>query len=82
MRDGRREGVWTTWSEDGRKQSQCSYHMGVPWGEFIRWDASGGIEERGGYVDGKKDGVWASKDSNGAISIVTYRNGEYVPDAD
>ncbi len=74
---------------DGRQYAEISsntgdyvevahFDKGVPTGEFLQtWAESGDVKVRGGYKDGKKNGVWVEIRRDGKIeSEITYADGK------
>lgn len=63
--DGRQEGEWTMWYENGRRASLDHYRNGVQNGLHTSWYANGTTSIEGEYHDGKREGVWTSWDPTG-----------------
>jgi antitoxin component YwqK of YwqJK toxin-antitoxin module len=55
---GKREGLWTSWSPDGKKLFEAAYHRGNLHGPFTRWHPGGAKAEEGTYRDGRPDGTF------------------------
>lgn len=67
-RDGRQDGEWTMWFDNGRRASVDHYRDGVQEGTHISWYASGVKATEGNYRDGKRVGVWTQWDPTGLNS--------------
>jgi len=67
-RDGRQEGEWTMWYENGRRASVDHYRNGVQEGTHTSWYANGVMSITGEYRDGKREGIWTTWDPSGLIS--------------
>lgn len=64
-RDGKQEGEWTTWYENGQRSAVDHYHDGLQNGLHASWYANGAKAIEGGYRDGKREGVWTLWDPSG-----------------
>jgi antitoxin component YwqK of YwqJK toxin-antitoxin module len=71
-RDGKQNGEWTMWYDNGQKASIDHYKDGVQDGEHIGWYTNGKISAIGQYRNGKREGVWKRWDPQG------FRNWEEV----
>jgi antitoxin component YwqK of YwqJK toxin-antitoxin module len=67
-RDGRQDGEWTMWFDNGRRAAVDHYRAGVQDGTHISWYASGVKALEGNYRDGKRVGVWTRWDPTGLNS--------------
>jgi len=63
--DGKQDGEWTLWYDNGQKASIDHYKDGVQDGEHIGWYTNGKISAMGQYKDGKREGVWKRWDPQG-----------------
>jgi hypothetical protein len=70
--DGKQDGEWTMWYDNGQKASTDHYKSGLQDGEHIGWYTNGKISAMGKYKDGKREGVWKRWDPQG------FRNWEEV----
>jgi len=61
----RRDGVWTSWFENGNKNSQGKYVNGTLHGKYRVWHANGKLFYKGQYDMGRQVGVWEFYDSLG-----------------
>jgi antitoxin component YwqK of YwqJK toxin-antitoxin module len=57
-RDGKQNGEWTMWYENGQRAAVDHYRDGVQNGSHTSWYANGGKAIEGNYRNGKRDGVW------------------------
>jgi hypothetical protein len=64
-RDGRQEGEWTTWYENGQLSAVDHYHDGLQNGLHTSWYAHGVKAIEGEYRNGKREGVWTLWDPSG-----------------
>lgn len=63
--DGKQDGEWTLWYDNGQKKSIDHYKNGLEDGEHIGWYTNGKISAMGQYKDGKREGVWKRWDAQG-----------------
>jgi hypothetical protein len=63
--DGKQDGEWTMWYDNGQKGSIDHYKDGVQDGEHIGWYTNGKISAQGMYKDGKREGTWKRWDAQG-----------------
>jgi hypothetical protein len=64
-RDGKQNGEWTLWYDNGQKASIDHYQDGVQDGDHIGWYTNGKISAMGRYKNGKREGVWKRWDPQG-----------------
>lgn len=64
-RYGRREGIWTEWTETGVVQSRGEYKDDQRVGIWQFYHPSGELAREGLYVDGRMEGVWTAWGENG-----------------
>ena len=58
LKDGKQDGVWMTWHENGQKSREANYNAGNSGGPFAMWFPSGEIKREGSFTtDGRKDGT-------------------------
>ena len=55
FKDGKKDGKWTNWYEDGQKQCEVNYKDGKLDGKWIEWDESGRKQSEVNYKDGKEE---------------------------
>lgn len=67
MVDGRREGTWNTYREDGLPWSQVTYASGVKDGPFRTWHTTGVPHVEGQNADGEPDGTWRFYGDDGQL---------------
>ncbi len=51
--EGKKEGIWNWWYENGNKKDQCKYKNGVEIDTIFHWYESGNIKQVGVLLDGK-----------------------------
>ena len=77
--DGKRDGLWTSWYENGQKQLEGTYKNGKEDGLFITWYENGERRSEGTWKGGKFDGLWISWYENGQKRLEgTYKYGDLV----
>jgi len=75
---GKKEGIWTTWLQNGNKESVGYYFEGYPTGEWGYYHEDGeGLQWVGGSYEGTRNGVWKyyQKNSSHLSGIRTYLKG-------
>ena len=58
MKDGKREGVWKSYYEDGSAWSETTFLVGVKNGKTISWFDNEQKRYEGFYRNGKESGKW------------------------
>ena len=53
LKDGKEDGKWTNWYENGQIKSEINYKDGKLDGKWIEWDESGRKQSEVNYKDGK-----------------------------
>lgn len=66
--NGKKEGVWVFWYENGQLEAEGSYVDGKKEGVMKRWYYEGQLSEEGFYLAGKKEGVWKQWYYEGQLS--------------
>ena len=82
-KDGKKDGKWTEWFENGKKSAEETFKDGELNGKWTEWFENGKKEKEGTYKDGKyflsnhwdKNGDIKVKDGNG-LFISWYENGQ------
>ena len=64
-KDGKQDGMWISWYENGQKKCEGEYKDGLEVGVWIWWDESGQKQCDGEFEDGYEVGVWIWWDENG-----------------
>ena len=76
-KDGKRDGKWTSWYEDGLKLSEGNYKDGKRDGKWTSWYENGLKWIDTNYKDGKEDGKSTEWFANGQIKIEeNYKHGK------
>jgi len=70
LNDGAKDGLWTSWHENGRKQLEIRYKKDVIHGTMSTWHANGQKKGVGQIKDGEMDGRWEEWYENGWKSKV------------
>jgi antitoxin component YwqK of YwqJK toxin-antitoxin module len=68
MENGRREGIWYAWYEDGTMWSTAHYHNGLRNGYSVLYYPDGTKRIEGSYRNGKQVGTWQFWDVAGKIT--------------
>ncbi len=68
MKNGKREGIWKAWFEDGKLWSVAFYEKGVRQGESIVYREGGVKLYQGSYLNDKKIGKWLYYDESGKVA--------------
>lgn len=58
IKNGKRDGAWTTWSEDGAKENEGSYVVGIREGVWTFYGPKGEKQFAGPYVHGVANGTF------------------------
>lgn len=56
--NGKREGPWASWYQNGHKNSEAIYENGVMDGPYKVWHPNGQLMIEGQYTDGRENGMW------------------------
>ncbi|NLJ48598.1 MAG: PKD domain-containing protein [Candidatus Atribacteria bacterium] len=60
-----KNGLETSWYENGKKKSEGEYQNGKKVGVWVSWYDNGVIGQKGAYQDDQKNGVWMKNYRNG-----------------
>ncbi len=64
-KDGKKNGKWTYWYQNGNKWSEGYFSEGLDDGLRKTWHENGQIHYKGHYDKGKRVGTWTFYDENG-----------------
>jgi len=67
MQHGKRHGVWTSYTKNGRVKSRSEYAEGILQGPTITFHDNGAVYYQGQYLNGKEFGEWSFYDEQGAL---------------
>ncbi|MDC0379018.1 hypothetical protein OAM79_00830 [Litorivicinus sp.] len=67
IRNGKKEGRWTTFFSDGRALSKAHFKNGILNGHFESYQSNGDVRAIGNYKDGKRSGDWVTYQSSGEV---------------
>jgi antitoxin component YwqK of YwqJK toxin-antitoxin module len=70
--DGKKEGIWERYYDNGQLSSKVSYKDGKQNGIWERYYDNGQLDMRGSFKDGKLDGIWESYWNNGQLLYKGY----------
>ena len=77
IKNGKKEGLWTWWFENGEKKNEGTFKDGKENGLHKWWYENGHKSEERTYKNGIKDGLWTKWYNNGQKGIEeTYKDGE------
>jgi len=77
MKNGRRQGLWTSWYSNGVKSGETLYRHGKDHGVATRWDRKGRKIVSGNHAQGRMAGKWTYYDAEkGSVKRVDYYNGD------
>ena len=65
LNDGAKDGLWTSWHENGEKQLKIRYKKDVLHGKTSSWHPNGQKKSAGNIRDGEMDGPWEEWYENG-----------------
>ena len=74
-KDGRQDGVYEEWYENGQPKGQVNYKDGKREGKQCWWDESGELQYWGNFKNDKPHGICEIKNSDGTISQSIYKDG-------
>jgi len=76
-RNGKLDGPWEDFNEDGQLNYRENYKDGELDGLQESFHDNGQLETRGNFIDGKQEGLWEEFDTNGNLTKTEmYRNEE------
>jgi hypothetical protein len=75
-------GLWTTYWQNGLKQSEGRYQSGKKSGKWMHWHDNGQVSQQGNYTDGLKNGFWQYWEQDGSFMAAGHymenrRNGTW-----
>ena len=70
LNDGARDGLWTSWHENGEKKLEIRYKKDIIHGKNFSWHPNGQKKSAGNIRDGEMDGPWEEWYENGWKSKV------------
>ena len=77
-KDGKKDGLWTDYYENGQKRSVETYKDGRKDGLYTYWHEDVLMYE-GTYKNGKEDGLWTRWYENGQkMTVRTYKDEELI----
>jgi antitoxin component YwqK of YwqJK toxin-antitoxin module len=65
MKDGKREGLWKSWYEDGKQWSETTFKAGIKNGKTTTWYENGNKRYEGEYTNDEESGLWTYWDESG-----------------
>ena len=80
---GFKEGLWTSWHQNGGKSTERNWIKGKPHGSAIEWYGNGNKSVEQNFINGNHDGLIIRWHQNGKMmSKVEYLNGKMVEGSD
>ena len=77
MKDGKKEGKWADWYENGHKKQETTFKDGKPDGLMTGWYPHGQKWREETFKDGQKDGLWIEWHENGQKRLEgNYKDGK------
>ena len=77
INNGKRDGKWTTWYENGQKRSKANWDNGKRDGKWTTWYDNGEKLAQKKFKNGKKVGRWREWYDDGQIKVVDfYKDGK------
>lgn len=73
--NGKKEGKWVAFYENGVKGLEVHFLHGELDGEYRKWNDKGYLIENGTCEQGHKVGEWTTQDKYGKITTETYEDG-------
>lgn len=65
--NGKKEGEWRSWYEDGTQWSLTTFKEGIKEGKTITWFENGQMRYQGSYTNDQRSGKWTFYDQNGQL---------------
>ena len=77
IKNGKEDGLWTQWYENGQKSIEVTYKNGKENGLWIGWYKNGQKNNEGNFKDGKRDSLWTYWNESGQKEWeLTYKDGK------
>jgi antitoxin component YwqK of YwqJK toxin-antitoxin module len=67
MHNGKKEGKWMSWYENGIPWSETWFENGIKHGTTVSWYPSGKKMYEGEYTNGENSGIWKYWDKEGNL---------------
>ena len=80
-KNGKKEGLWTVWYENGLIKYEMTYKDGKPNGRCTNFN-NGQKNEEGNLKNGLKEGLWTEWDICGRKTEKHYKNGKLIKSSD
>ena len=78
-KDGKEEGIWEFYYDNGQIYSKTTYKNGRLNGDYEEYLSNGQLERKLTYKNGKLDGVWLEYYENGKLNYkIIFKNGERI----
>ena len=67
IREGKKDGLWVSYWNNGELRAQGSYKGGKKEGPWISYQSNGEMWKKGSYSAGERDGSWVIYQSKGEV---------------
>ena len=79
FKNGKKNGVWEWYYENGQLSTKVNYKDGEPEGFWESYHENGQLEYKGNVKDAKQDGLWEFFNKDGSLKKTeTWKNGERI----
>lgn len=76
-KSGKKDGKWTYWYINGKKQSEGYFIQNIKTGETTVFHENGKLFYKGQYTEGQKDGVWVFYNDQGKeVNRIVFKMGK------
>ncbi len=76
-KDGKKQGVWEQYFEDGSLRLKASYIGDKLWGDFIVFQAKNFALTKGKFTDDLREGLWVFYNQDGSVNMqINYIHGK------
>ena len=74
LKDGKKEGLWMDWYENGLQESKIMWHQDRLSGDYLQWFINENPHVIGQTLDGEMDGEWKEYYSNGNLQAHSFND--------
>ena len=83
LRNGKPEGPWVIYHDNGQLQAKGDYKNGKPDGPWVYYHDNGQLQAKGDIKNLEREGPWVFYSEDGTVDNAltgTYKNGEKISD--
>ena len=83
FKDGKRDGSWVTYWDNGQLSFKGDYNNGKRDGSWVRYWDNGQLWKKGNYKNSKREGSWVDYNKDGSVDTELsgiYKNGKKISD--